>query len=62
MSLIKAGYYSGAGDPGRTYDITSDGQRFLMIKTGGVDQTAAPPSLIVVQNWFEELRRLLPAN
>ncbi len=28
----------------RTYDVSSDGQRFLMIKEGGVaDQTAAPP-------------------
>jgi hypothetical protein len=23
---------------------------------------AAPPQIIVVQNWFEELRRLVPAN
>ena len=30
--------------PGRTYDISPDGQRFLMIKEGGgADQTAAPP-------------------
>jgi hypothetical protein len=29
---------------GRTYDLSSDGQRFLMIKEGGgADQTAAPP-------------------
>ena len=29
---------------GRTYDLSSDGQRFLMIKEGGgADQTAASP-------------------
>ena len=29
---------------------------------GGPEQTAAPPSLIVVQHWFEERKRLVPAN
>jgi hypothetical protein len=32
-----------------------------MIKpVGSPEQTAAPTSLIVVQNWFEELKRLVP--
>ena len=32
-----------------------------MIKAGGgADQTAAPTSLVVVQNWREELKRLAP--
>ena len=45
------------------YDVAQDGQRFLMIKEGGnSDKTAAPASLILVQNWFEELRRLVPVN
>jgi eukaryotic-like serine/threonine-protein kinase len=48
---------------GRTYDISSDGQRFLMINEGGgSDQTAAPPQLIVVQHWVEELKRLVPVK
>jgi eukaryotic-like serine/threonine-protein kinase len=48
---------------GRTYDISSDGQRFLMIKEGGgAGQTAAPPQLIVVQHWTEELKRLVPTK
>ena len=46
---------------GRSYDIAPDGQRFLMIKEGdGTDQTAAPASLIVVQHWTGELKRLVP--
>ena len=32
-----------------------------MIKEGGgTDQTAAPASLVVVQHWGEELKRLVP--
>jgi len=37
------------------YDITPDGQKFLMIKR---DQ--APAQINVVLNWFEELKRLVP--
>ena len=45
------------------YDISSDGQRFLMIKEGGgTDQTAASPQIIVVQHWVEQLKRLVPAK
>jgi serine/threonine-protein kinase len=61
--LVKEGYYTTPGAPflGRTYDISLDGQRFLMIKEGGgTDQTAAPPQIIVVQHWQEELKRLVP--
>ena len=47
---------------GRSYDISPDGQRFLMIKEGGADGTAAPASIIVVQHWVEELKRLVPTK
>jgi len=62
--LIKEGYFTvPAGNPGRTYDISPDGQRFLMIKAGGgSDRTVAPSSLIVVQHFDEELKRLAPRN
>jgi hypothetical protein len=36
-----------------------DGQRFLMIKQAG---QGIPPQIIVVQNWLEELKRLLPTS
>ena len=64
-TLLKTGGYFTipAGNPGRTYDISPDGQRFLMIKQGdGSGQTAAATSLIVVQNWAEELKRLVPTT
>ena len=48
---------------GRMYDISPDGQRFLMLKQSSLpDRTSAPRSITVVQNWFEELKRLVPTR
>ncbi len=47
----------------RNYDISPDGQRFLMNKD--VEQTeeeSAGTEVIIVLNWFEELKRLVPKN
>ena len=41
------------------FDISPDGQRFLMIKESEEQPSAA--QLIVVLNWFEELKRLVPS-
>src|SRR5262245_24961965 len=62
--LVKEGYATiSASLSGRSYEIAPDGQRFLMIKEGGgADQTAAPASLVVVQHWLEELKRLVPTK
>jgi DNA-binding winged helix-turn-helix (wHTH) protein/Tol biopolymer transport system component len=44
----------------RTYDVSLDGRRFLMIKNGNAQTTSATPERIVlVQNWFEELKAKL---
>jgi serine/threonine-protein kinase len=43
------------------YDVSPDGQRFLMIKTGGAGEVA-PTQINVVFNWFEELKRRVPPN
>jgi serine/threonine-protein kinase len=49
--------------PGRMYDVSADGQRFLMIKeTGGADERPPSARIILVQNWFEELKRLVPTK
>jgi eukaryotic-like serine/threonine-protein kinase len=40
------------------YDVSPDGQRFLMLEP--MEQTAALTQIVVVQNWFEELKRLVP--
>ena len=48
---------------GRMYNISPDGQRFLMLKQGSLpDGTSVPRSITVVQNWFEELKRLVPTR
>jgi hypothetical protein len=62
--FLNGPFYDGAGSgAAASYDISPDGQRFLMIKSGtGLEQTAAPPTLIVVQNWFEELKRRVPVH
>jgi Tol biopolymer transport system component len=62
--LLEGRYYTpgGAATVGRTYDVSPDGQRFLMIKAPGADATAAPPSVIVVQHWDQELKRLVPTK
>ena len=48
----------------RSYDIAPDGQRFLFIKegTGQTTEGQSGPQLILVQNWFEEVKRLVPMN
>ena len=57
--LFEWPYFTGAP----TYDVSPDGRRFLMIKPiGSPEQTVAPTSLIVVQHWFEELKRLVPTK
>ena len=39
------------------YDVTPDGERFIMIRQGGGDVRG---SLILVQNFFEELKERVP--
>ena len=48
------GYFSFTYHP--TYDVTADDQRFVMIR----DRAVVEEQLIVVENFFEELKRLVP--
>ena len=43
------------------YDVSPDGQRFLMLKPAEQAQ-AAPTQINVVLNWFEELKRRVPTR
>jgi len=57
-TLFEGSYYSSSISPGlQYYDISPDGQRFLMIKAGG-----GQAQINVVLNWFEELKRLVPTD
>jgi serine/threonine-protein kinase len=60
--LIDGRNFSGRdGTTVRQYDVTADGQRFLMMKEEAKG-SEAPPSINVVQNWLEELKRLVPTK
>jgi serine/threonine-protein kinase len=49
----------GVGNVTRHYDLSPDGQRFLMLKEAGGAPNAAN-QIVVVQNWGEQLRRMFP--
>jgi serine/threonine-protein kinase len=63
-TLVAGHYYTGLNVfAPRQYDVSPDGQRFLMIKEGGgTDLAVAPPQIIVVQHFDEELKRLVPTK
>ncbi len=56
--MFEGDYLLAAGGP--NYDISPDGERFPMITQ--VEDTSATSQIIVVQNWFEELKRLVPTE
>lgn len=66
VELFSGGDQIGGAGARAAFDVTADGQQFLMSQaalpsseTGG---TGAEQKVIVVQNWVEELRRLVPTQ
>jgi hypothetical protein len=59
--LFSGRYFQFAGPAARTYDVASDG-RFLMILPGDETIEAAPASIVVVQNFTEELKQRVRPN
>ncbi len=49
-----------AGSP--DFDVTQDGQRFLMVVPAQTDSAGPRQEIRVAVNWFEELKRLAPGN
>ena len=50
---------------GGSFDVTADGQRFLVTIPAGTTETAgepATPRLNVILNWFEELKQRVPTG
>ena len=43
---------------GTTYDVAPDGERFLVVKRAD----NAQPYVVVVLNWFEELKQRVPTG
>ena len=60
VKLLEGKGYMGGGGSGsaRTYDVSLDGSRFLMIKNDPDAQASL--SLVAVLNWPEQLKRLAP--
>ena len=51
------------GPPGRMYDASRDGQRFLMTQESTVaGEQSRSARLVIVLNWFEELKARVPAK
>ncbi len=56
--MFEGDYSYGGARTLPSYDVAADGERFLMVK----DLSASRGNVRVVINWFEELRRLVPAD
>jgi eukaryotic-like serine/threonine-protein kinase len=59
--MLFQGRYVQAPFPSSNYDVSRDGQRFLMLKPAEEAQ-AAPTQINVVLNWFEELKQKVPTG
>jgi eukaryotic-like serine/threonine-protein kinase len=60
--LITGRYFSSRVLAVPHYDVTADGQRFLMIKETSTQAVGSELPIIIVQNWTEELKRLVPTK
>ena len=61
VQLFTGRYFQFPGLGARTYDVAVDG-RFLMILPGDENTAAVPASIVVVQNFTEELKQRAPPN
>ena len=61
--LLDSLYFSGSpATIARTYDVSPDGQRLLMIKPSRADSQPVSSGLIVVQHWDQELKQRVPTR
>ena len=44
------------------YDVSADGERFVMLQSVTDDPTADANNPVVVLNWFDEVERLAPTD
>ena len=60
--LFSRPHYVNISNDVNSYDVAPDG-RFLMIQAEGGDSTpGASASIVVVENWTEELKRRVPSK
>ena len=53
--VLFEGSFQRSGDAGMSYAVSPDAKRFLMTRA-----EPHPTELVIVQNWFEEVKRLVP--
>jgi Tol biopolymer transport system component len=58
--MLFEGLYQATAATSANYDVSPDGQRFLMLKP--IEQEHAPTQINVVLNWFEELKQKVPSG
>jgi hypothetical protein len=59
--LLFSGPYLDSGPlMGSDYDVSPDGQRFLVVQVS--DEERAPRRFHLIQNWFEELKAKVPSG
>jgi Tol biopolymer transport system component len=59
--MLFQGPYERSPATSPNYDVSPDGQRFLMLKSADTGESA-PTQINVVLNWFEELKRRVPTG
>ena len=59
-SILFEGFFQMANLSRANYDVTPDGQRFVMIQGGAPDSSVS--QIHVVLNWFEELKQRVPVQ
>jgi hypothetical protein len=57
---VSTPHFVGASSSARAYDVTPDGKRFLVIESSSESAGDSAAMIVVVLNWAEELKRLLP--
>jgi len=55
-------YVASTGSPRPQFDVSADGQRVLMLANAGDPSAATRSRLVIVQNWFEEIKRIIPVH
>ena len=58
--VTSRGFYFGSFE--RTYDVSPDGRRFVVIEVGDTVDETEGHDVVMVENWFEELKRLVPTR
>jgi hypothetical protein len=61
VQLFNEEYFTSVNPFVRSYDVARDG-RFVMIELPGGGDDAGPASIVVVENWTEELKQRVPTG